>query len=139
MAHIAQKPGIMGLVAAPLLTFAAPADAQTTEQSFAYLDANKDEKVALNEYLNFQSTRLAQNDQNNNGRLSLAEFRASLPRSSQQNAQKSFTAFDANKDKALDSYEFLGYHAFVFKTYIDTDKDGFLSLAELAALQASMK
>ena len=122
-----------------VLLSAAPAFGQTPAQSLAWLDLDKDGQVSLNEYLTFQAPRLAQNDLNANGRLSRAEFETSLVGSAKANAERSFRIFDANKDKALDQREFLGYHAFVFKNYVDTDKDGFLSLAELSALQAAVK
>lgn len=128
----------LALLAATGVAFLGPAHAQTVEQSFAYLDLDKDGKISLNEYLNFQLPRLAQFDQNANGKLSQAEFKASLVGQAKRNAETSFRAFDRNKDRSLDQQEFLGYHAYIFKNYLDTDKDGFMSLAELAALQAAV-
>jgi len=127
------------VLAAVMAVCVAPAMGQTPEQSLAWLDLDKDGKVSLNEYLTFQQPRLAQNDQNGNGKLSRAEFEASLVGSAKGNAERSFRLFDANKDNGLDQREFLGYHAFVFKNYVDTDKDGFLSLAEFKSLQDALK
>lgn len=127
------------VLAATLAACAFPALGQTPEQSLAYLDLDRDGKVSLNDYLNFQVTRFTQNDLNGNSRLSRAEFEASLAASARGNAERSFRIFDVNKDKALDQREFLGYHAFIFKNYVDTDKDGILSVAELTALQAAGK
>jgi Ca2+-binding EF-hand superfamily protein len=127
------------VLASVLLLSGAPAFGQTPAQSIAWLDLDKDGHVSLNEYLTFQASRLPQFDLNGNGRLSRAEFESSLVGPSKANAERSFRIFDANKDNALDQREFLGYHAFVFKNYVDTDKDGFLSLAELSALQEAVK
>jgi Ca2+-binding EF-hand superfamily protein len=98
------------------------------------MDLDRDGKVSLNEYLNFQLPRLTQFDANKNGRLSRDEFKESLDPASQKNAERSFLSFDLNKDRALNQEEFLGYHAFVFKNFVDKNRDGFLSEDELAAL-----
>jgi TonB family protein len=103
-------------------------------RAIAFMDHDTDGKVSLNEYLNFQLPRIAQFDANKNGRLSREEFTSSLDPASQKNADRSFLAFDLNKDRALSQEEFLGYHAFVFKNYVDKNRDGFLTEDELAAL-----
>jgi hypothetical protein len=127
------------LACAPAVSvFAASAAAQTPEQAVAFLDHDKDGKVSLNEYLNFQLPNLAKNDLNSNGKLSRDEFKNSLADSAKKNAETSFKAFDADRNNGLDQREFLGYHAFVFKNYIDTDKDGFMSAAEWSALMKAL-
>ncbi len=103
-------------------------------RAIAFMDHDKDGKVSLNEYLNFQLPKFTQFDANKNGRLSREEFKASLDPASQKNVDRSFLAFDLNKDHALIQDEFLGYHAFVFKNYVDKNRDGFLTEDELAAL-----
>ena len=108
-----------------------PALAQVSaEQAIGYLDRNKDGKVSLEEYLAFQQPRLAQFDANGNGRLSRAEFKASLAADAQKTARESFRIFDLNKDNSLSQEEFLGFHAFVFKNYLDANKDGFITVEE---------
>ena len=111
-----------------------PQPKSPTARAIAFMDLDKDGKVSLNEYLNFQLPKLAQFDANKNGRMSREEFTASLDAASQKNADRSFLTFDLNKDRALSQEEFLGYHAFVFKNYVDKNRDGFLTEEELAAL-----
>lgn len=113
----------------PLLQSKSPA-----ARAIAFMDHDKDGSASLNEYLNFQLPKATQFDANKNGRLSREEFTASLDPASQNNADRSFLAFDLNKDRTLSQEEFLGYHAFVFKNYVDKNRDGFLTEDELAAL-----
>ena len=109
-----------------------PALAQVTpEQAIGYVDKDGDGKCSLQEFLAFQVTRIAQFDANADGILQFAEFAESLQGDSKKNAQRSFDAFNNEGNaKGLTQREFLGYHAYVFRTYIDTDKDGFMSAAE---------
>ena len=131
-----------GLTALFVLMAAAggvPAYAQqpqvTADQAIAFLDKNRDGKCDLNEYLTFQVTRLAQFDLNNDGALQYGEFKDSLSGKGKQNAQRSFDAFNVEDDrKALTRREFLGYHAYVFKQFVDTDGDGFMSASEWTAI-----
>ncbi len=107
----------------------------TPEQAIAFLDKDRDGKCNLNEYLTFQATRLAQVDLNADGVLQYGEFKDSLSGKGKQNAQRSFDAFNVEDDrKALTRREFLGYHAYVFKQFVDTDGDGFMSAAEWSAI-----
>ena len=122
----------MGLSAAPGL-------AQTPEQVLAFLDKDGDGKCNLNEYLTYQVTKLAQFDQDSDGVLSYSEFKDSLQGKSKQTAQRSFDAFNTEENrKALTQREFLGYHAYIFKTYVDTDRDGFMSGEEWSKLMAGV-
>lgn len=118
-----------------IAVFSGSASAQDAAGLVRYLDLDRDGKVSLNEYLTFQQPRLAQFDENENGRLSRAEFEASLSEKAKGNADRSFRAFDRNSNNGLEQREFLGYHAFVFKNFIDTNKDEFLTAEELAALE----
>lgn len=107
----------------------------TPEQAIAFLDKDQNGKCDLNEYLTFQVTRLAQFDLNSDGALQYGEFKESLNGKGRQNAQRSFDAFNIEEDKkALTRREFLGYHAYVFKQFVDTDGDGFMSGSEWSAI-----
>jgi hypothetical protein len=110
------------------------------EQAIAFLDKDADGICSLQEYLAFQVTRIAQFDANADGVLQLAEFRESLQGDGKKNARRSFDAFNTEGDgRGLIQREFLGYHAFVFKTYVDTDKDGFMSAAEWSAMMGLLQ
>ncbi len=114
---------------------AAPALAQDRAAGLVrYLDLDRDGQVSLNEYLNFQQPRLAEFDENGNGRLSKAEFKASLSEQGKGNADRSFRAFDRNSNNGLEEREFLGYHAYVFKNVIDKNGDEQVTAEEMAAL-----
>ena len=107
----------------------------TADQAIAFLDKDRNGKCDLNEYLTFQVTRLAQFDLNADGALQYGEFKDSLNGKGKQNAQRSFDAFNVEEEKkALTRREFLGYHAYVFKQFIDTDGDGFMSASEWSAV-----
>ena len=130
------------LVAVLAISVGLPALAQqpqvTPEQAIAFLDKDRDGKCSLNEYLTYQTTRLAQFDGNGDGSLQYGEFRESLSGKAKQNAQRSFDAFNIEEErKALTRREFLGYHAFVFKQFVDTDGDGFMSAAEWSSVVAT--
>jgi Ca2+-binding EF-hand superfamily protein len=122
-------------VAALAILAGLPAFAQqpqlTAEQAIAFLDKDRDGKCSLNEYLTYQVIRLAQFDADGDGVLQYGEFRESLSGKAKQNAQRSFDAFNTEDDrKALTRREFLGYHAYVFRQFVDTNGDGFMSAAE---------
>jgi hypothetical protein len=129
-----------GVLAAMLaVSVGVPAFAQqpqaTPEQAIAFLDKDRDGKCNLNEYLTFQATRLGQFDADGDGVLQYGEFRESLNGKGKQNAQRSFDAFNTEEDKkALTRREFLGYHAYVFKAFVDADGDGFMSASEWSAV-----
>jgi Ca2+-binding EF-hand superfamily protein len=112
----------------------------TAEQAIAFVDKDRDGKCSLEEFLEFQAVRMVQLDADGDGALSLNEFRNSLQGAARQNAKKSFDAFNRESVlNALSQREFLGYHAYVFKTFVDTDKDGFMSAAEWSALMAQVQ
>lgn len=113
-----------------------PAMAQQPEAIIAWLDRNADAKCDLNEYLTYQQTRIAQVDKDSDGELNLGEFRESLQGRSKANAQFLFKNANAEGGRTLSQKEFLGYHAWVFKTYIDGDKDGFMSAEEWSKIVA---
>lgn len=107
------------------------ATAQSAEQAIAFLDKDGDGKCSLNEYLTFQVGRIPQIDTDGDGALNAREFKDSLQGQGKLNAERSFDAFNREENrKALTQREFLGYHAYVFKTFVDTDRDGFMSAAE---------
>ena len=99
------------------------------DQVIAYLDRNGDGKVDRNEYLHFQASRFVQFDANADGGLSLTEFRESLQGDGRRNARRSFDAFN-QRGRTLSREEFLGYHAFVFDRFVDTNRDGVMSADE---------
>jgi hypothetical protein len=122
-----------------LLIGSAPALGQqiTPEQAIQYLDKDQDGKCNLNEYLAFQVNRLTQADINNDGMLQYGEFKESLQGKAKVNAQRTFNAFNVEDERnALTRREFLGYHAYVFKTYVDNDNDGFMSADEWSKVVA---
>ncbi|HVY90115.1 MAG TPA: EF-hand domain-containing protein [Hyphomonadaceae bacterium] len=116
-----------------------PVHAQTQDQVMAFLDKDNDGKVSLNEYLTFEVTKLKQADADGDGALSLGEFKTTLNGQAKANASRLFDTFNIEDDrKNLTQREFLGYQAFVFKTYIDTDHDGFMSGDEWAKVMKSL-
>ena len=113
------------------------AHAQPPGMVITFLDKNGDGRCDLNEYLTFQVTRMTDADENSDGELTLSEFRESLQGRSKRNAQQIFNASNAEGGRTLSQKEFLGYHAFVFRTVVDADKDGFMSAEELQAVTQS--
>jgi hypothetical protein len=132
----------MGVAAAMALGSAAPALAQqdvSPELAIAFLDKDRDGKCSLNEYLTYQVTRIAQFDENKDGMLQYGEFKESLNGRARTNAQRTFDIFNTEEERrALTQREFLGYHAYVFREYVDTDHDGFMSAEEWSKLMASL-
>ena len=131
--------GFPAFIALAIAAAGVPAIAQqpqvTPEQAVAFLDKDRNGKCDLNEYLTYQATLLDQLDQNADGVLQNGEFKDSLSGKGKQNAQRSFDAFNIEEDKkALTRREFLGYHAYVFKQFVDTDGDGFMSPSEWSAI-----
>ena len=102
------------------------------EVILAYLDADANGQVDLNDFLNRQLPNLAKFDADQDGMLNYKEFKESLVGvSAKQNAERSFEMFDSEKPRGkLAQREFLGYHAYVFKTFFDTNHDGIMSLSE---------
>ena len=111
--------------------------AQQPGMVIAFLDKNADGKCDLNEYLTFQQPRLAQFDKDGDGGLNLGEFRESLQGKSKMNAAFVFKNANAEGGRTLSQKEFLGYHAWVFKNYVDSDKDGFMSAEEWSEIMAA--
>lgn len=118
----------------------AMAQGVSPEVALTFMDADRDGSVKLNDYLNRQLPKLAANDADQDGMLTYNEFKASLEGKAKQNAEASFKAFDSESvARKLTQREFLGYHAFVFNTILDTDRDGVLSVKELGRIMAQMK
>ncbi len=126
-----------GIILAATVVPAPGALAQQPGMVIAYLDKTGDGKVDLNEYLTYQQPRLAEFDKDGDGELNLGEFRESLRGKSKSNANAIFKASNAEGGRTLSQREFLGYHAFVFKQYIDTNSDGFMSGDEWQKIMAS--
>lgn len=102
----------------------------------AFLDKNADGKCDLNEYLTYQAGRMVAFDEDGDGELILAEFKNSLQGKSKMNGNALFRGANSEGGRTLTRKEFLGYHAWVFKTFVDTDKDGFMSADEWSAIIA---
>jgi hypothetical protein len=125
------------LILAALCLAIPAAHAQPPGMVITFLDKNGDGRCDLNEYLTFQVTRMTDADENSDGELTLSEFRESLQGRSKRNAQQIFNASNVEGGRTLSQKEFLGYHAFVFRTVVDGDKDGFMSAEELKAVTQS--
>lgn len=119
-----------GLILAAALS-GASASAQQPGMVIAFLDKTGDGKCDLQEYLTYQTTRIAEVDKDGDGELNLSEFRESLQgRAAKQNAGAVFNSSNREGGRTLTQREFLGYQAWVFKTFIDKDHDGFMSAEE---------
>ena len=102
-----------------------------------FLDADKDGKVSLNDYLNVQLPKMAAGDSDQNGELTYKEFKETLDAPAKINAEQSFNAFNREgRARSLNQREFLGYHAYVFSSILDGNKDGVLSVEELAKIMS---
>jgi len=112
--------------------------AQQPGMVIAFLDKNGDGKCDLNEYLTYHVGRIAEFDKDADGELNLGEFRESLQGRSKQNAAVVFKSSNIEGGRTLSQKEFLGYHAFVFKQYIDLDHDGFMSPEEWQKLMGAL-
>lgn len=119
-----------------LLAPAGIATAQQPEMVVAFLDKNGDGHCDLNEYLGYQVSRIPQVDKDGDGELNVGEFKESLQGKSKQNAAVLFKASNTEGGRTLSQKEFLGYHAWVFNTFIDKNKDGFMSAEEWTSILA---
>ncbi len=121
--------------------FVAPALAQqpavAPQDAIVFLDKNGDGRVDVREYAEFQLTKLAQFDADNDGKLQQAEFAASLAPSEAKGAPQIFPVFDADKDGGLNAKELIAYHGYVFMNFVDKDRDGAMSAEELADATAA--
>ncbi len=104
-----------------------PPDPETV---IALLDADGNGTVNLNEYLTFQVTRFAQFDADGSGEMTLREFQSSLEGVARSRASTSVRTFDADRDGRLAQREFLGYHAYVYNSILDTNGDHEWSVEE---------
>ena len=125
----------LGLAGMALLA-AGAASAQQPGMVIQFLDKNADGKCDLNEYLGYQVGRIAQVDKDGDGELNLGEFRESLQGKSKMNAAALYKGANSEGGRTLSQQEFLGYHARVFKTFVDGDKDGFMSEEEWSEIVA---
>ena len=112
------------------------AAAQQPEKVIAYLDKNADGKCDLNEYLGFQVARMAQVDKDGDGELNQGEFKDSLQGKAKANVAVLFKGANSEGGRTLSQKEFLGYQAWVFKTFVDTDKDAFMSQEEWTSIMS---
>lgn len=112
------------------------AQAQQPEMVIAYLDKNGDGKCDLNEYLGYQVMRLAASDKDGDGELTQPEFKNTLQGKAKANSEYLFKQSNAGGGRTLKQEEFLGYQAWVFKTFIDTDHDGFMSQEEWTSIMS---
>lgn len=134
----------IGLLAAMgiALSMAGGASAQMTvtpEMALKFLDADKDGKVSLNDWLNFQVNKMVEADVDQNGELTYKEFKSTLQGRALNNAEQSFNAFNREgRQRSMNQREFLGYHAYVFNTFLDSTKDGVLSPEEYTKMMSGV-
>lgn len=98
------------------------------------LDRNGDGGVDDGEYNAYHSSRFSSVDLDQSGSLSFIEFKKSLDPNAARNARASFDGFDFNKNRRLSDREFLTYHSFVFRRFLDKDKSGSVTSAEWASI-----
>lgn len=132
--RLALAAGMTGLA---MMLGGVPALAQQPEQVIAFLDKNHDGKVNLDEYLAYQQPRIAEFDKDGDSELNLAEFKESLQGKAKKNAAGLFKGANGEGGRTLTQREFLGYQVWVFKTFIDTDKNGFMSPEEWSKIMAA--
>lgn len=123
---------MVGTLAAGAALAGAPVWAQSAGQVVNFLDKNNDGQCNLDEYLAFQQTRIAQFDEDKDGELTVAEFRASLDGKAKRNAAPLFKGANVEGGRTLTQREFLGYHAWIFNNFLDGDKNGLVSPEEFA-------
>ncbi len=137
-----------------LLTFSPVLHAETHQQLIARVlkaaDKNHDGKLSLGEYLPLDvqakhhgEAHFESGDANLDGFLDVIELAETLKKQTwfailSEGTDACFARLDANKDGKLDATEYrkisrMGAHAGQHFSSADTDKDGFLSLAEFAA------
>lgn len=112
------------------------ASTQQPEMVISFLDKNGDGKCDLNEYLGFQVARMVEADKDGNGELNQAEFKETLQGKAKANVAMMFKGANTEGGRTLSQKEFLGYNVWVFKTFIDTDKDGFMSQEEWTSIMS---
>lgn len=128
---------LTGLVVGLALLAASAASAQQPRMVINFLDKNGDGNCDLNEYLAYQAGRIAEFDKDGDGELNVGEFRASLQGKAKMNAAALHKGANTEGGRTLSQKEFLGYHAWVFKTFVDTDKDGYMSEDEWSKIIAA--
>ena len=93
------------------------------EQRFARLDGNHDGLLTWHEVAPSRASDFDTMDNNNDRRVSKAEFRGQQP----------FDSFDINKDGAISKAEFLATHRSMFMMFADANQR--LSISEFVAAQ----
>lgn len=130
------KKAILAGLAVMSPALAPMATAQQPERVIAYLDKNADGKCDLNEYLGYQVSRITQVDKDGDGELNQGEFKESLQGKAKANIAVLFKGANSEGGRTLSQKEFLGYQAWVFKTFIDTDNDAFMSQEEWTSIMS---
>ena len=113
--------------------------AVSPEVALRFLDADRDGKVSLNDWLTFQVNKMAEADIDQNGELTYKEFKTTLQGRALNNSEQSFNAFNREgRQRSMNQREFLGYHAYVFNTFLDTTKDGVMSPEEYTTMMGGL-
>ena len=74
------------------------------------------------------------------GELTYKEFKETVQGRARDNAEQSFNAFNREgRQRSLNQREFLGYNAYVFNNFLDTTKDGALSLEEYTKMMGGLR